>query len=272
MSKHASESGHWYLKDGSQLGRIPKKSGEGLKNPTIRDARERGACYGTTSILNAAAAPNLIRWQKEEVYRVFRENPQQEGMCDEEYEQTMRDILSQERDKRITNGTAMHARLEAYDTPGTLDDDPVVSRVMDTLDTHFGSNLNWCAEHSFCHPLGYGGKIDRFCPGIAIIDYKTKEFEDDCVEAGGMLKKNKVRSFIFNTHGMQLSAYREGLWMKSVSRTTILPRYNVFVSVKPGFEGLTAIYEHPENDDDWRKFRHLLAFVKLDRNYDSSWG
>ena len=63
---HASESMHWYGRDGSPQYQLIGANGK-ERPPTLRDARKLGLVPSVTSIIRCAAAPGLERWKQEQV-------------------------------------------------------------------------------------------------------------------------------------------------------------------------------------------------------------
>ena len=121
-------------------------------------------------------------------------------------------------------GTEIHASLEAYFSSDFPHAEHVLHcyGVEEALNKEFGKQ-SWIAEKSFANPMGYGGKIDLYCPTV-VVDFKTKEFGPDAV----------AKKFAFPEMAMQLAAYRAGLGLEDA----ILA--NVFVSVTD--PGLALVY------------------------------
>ena len=59
----AAESTHWYAKDGTPVYEVPRASGEGMRNTTLRDARKMSLVPSVTTIINIAAKPGLEAWK-----------------------------------------------------------------------------------------------------------------------------------------------------------------------------------------------------------------
>lgn len=98
----------------------------------------------------------------------------------------------------------------------------------------------WIAEHSFAHPLGFGGSVDLHTdadddcpldsPQQIILDYKFKDFDDS----------RDASYFVYDEHRMQLGGYRIGL------RRPKARCFNAFGSISD--PGLVLIHEHSEAD------------------------
>jgi hypothetical protein len=67
MSDFASESGHWYRRDGSPCHEVPRAKGDGVRPTTLRDARKMGLLPSVTSIIKCADRPALNSWMQRQV-------------------------------------------------------------------------------------------------------------------------------------------------------------------------------------------------------------
>jgi hypothetical protein len=107
----------------------------------------------------------------------------------------------------------------------------------------------WVAEHSFAHPLGFGGKIDLHWFDGVVIDFKTKEFgPDDDLKA-------------WDEHAMQLAAYREGV---------LMPKARAAVCyVSTTVPGLARVVEIKPDDLErgWECFKGLLSYWQSKNRY-----
>jgi len=62
----ASESNHWYTRDGIPTYTVVGKNGK-ERNATLRDARELNLVPSVTTIIGAAAKPALVAWMQTQV-------------------------------------------------------------------------------------------------------------------------------------------------------------------------------------------------------------
>src|SRR6056300_705776 len=61
--KTATESGHWYEKDGTPAYKVPMaKDPNKMRNTTLRDAKKLGLLPSVTTIIKEAAKPGLTNW------------------------------------------------------------------------------------------------------------------------------------------------------------------------------------------------------------------
>lgn len=235
----ASESNHWYTKDGAPVYTIIGKNGK-ERNTTLRDAREHGYIPSVTTILNVAAKPGLMVWLQQQAILAALTLPRADGEPEDAWlDRVLVDSKAQGRDA-ADRGTAMHAEIQAHIERKAKDYPKYVFAAKNALDAHFGTQ-EWICEESFGHELGFGGKADLHCNGI-VVDIKTKEKIDEKTTA-------------YDEHLLQLAAYREGLGYPTARCA------NLFVDLN----GNTKIIEHTENDiaAAWECFYHLLRFYQI---------
>jgi hypothetical protein len=65
-AERPSEGGHWYDQHGNQIGEVERAKGDGMRKPTLRDARKNNWGPGVTTIIGCAAAPGLTRWKQQQ--------------------------------------------------------------------------------------------------------------------------------------------------------------------------------------------------------------
>jgi len=242
----ASESQHWYTRDGVPRYTVIGKNGK-ERNTTLRDARTENLVPSVTTILNVAAKPALTAWLMNQVLMAALTLPKLPEESDDDYcKRVMQD--SKEQGKAAANeGTDIHAAIQGYyEGQVVRAHEQSVQGCVDRLQSHFG-NKPWIAERSFGHELGFGGKCDLFTnvgDGI-VVDVKSKEFNDP----------SKVDAY--DEHLMQLAAYRVGLGVPKARCA------NVFVS--RSVPGLAVVKEWDAADIDrgWMMFVHLLTFWQL---------
>jgi hypothetical protein len=235
----ASESGHWYAKDGTPTYRIVGTNGK-ERNTTLRDARKMDLVPSVTTILNVAAKPGLNNWIQQQVLLAALTLPRADGEPEEAWiDRIMQDSKSVTQEA-ADRGTAMHSQIESYfeKRPGDYPD--YVKETYFAVVKEFG-NQDWRPEKSFAHPSGFGGKVDLHGDNV-VIDFKTKEKVDE-------------KTTVYEEHVMQLAAYREGLGMPNAACA------NVFVDQK----GNVKIITHPEEDlkKGWEMFQTLLKFYQI---------
>ncbi len=252
MKLHASESNHWYDREGNPRYTMPYADPKkGFRNTTLRDARKEGFQPSVTTILAVPNKPALNRWKENQILMSALTLPQIDGETLDEFSYRVMEDSKKHGQEAAQKGTAIHASIEQHFSGEPVeipDHEVIVYAFVDALKEHFGEQ-EWVAEQSFSSPIGYGGKTDLHCPTI-ILDTKSKDFgEDEIVKA-------------YPEQIIQLDAYRHGLGIPKARMA------NVFVS--RSHPGLVQIVEHEEGNH-FERFKLLLEYWKLDRNFDSSW-
>jgi len=242
----ASESNHWYTRDGIPRYTVIGKNGK-ERNTTLRDARTESLVPSVTTVLNVMAKPALIQWSQKQVLLAALTLPRINDESEDDYINRIM-VDSKEQGRAAADaGTDIHASIQGfYEGEAVTRHEPHVKGTAATLDAMFG-HQEWIAEKAFGHSYGFGGKCDLHCTtGDGIVaDVKTKEFSDP----------NKVDTY--DDHLMQLAAYRVGL---------VIPKArcaNVFVS--RSVPGLVVVKEWSEEDlqRGWEMFQSLLKFWQL---------
>lgn len=242
----ASESNHWYTRDGVPQYTVEAKKG-GQRNTTLRDARVMNLVPSVTTILGVAAKPALLAWLQQQVLLAALTLPRRPDEPEKEYiDRIISDSKEQGR-AAADAGTDIHASIQGhYEDRPTRKHQESVQACDIAITNHFGIQ-KWISERSFAHEAGFGGKCDLFAgdgEGI-VIDIKTKEFTDPAKVDG------------YDEHLMQLSAYRVGIGISKARAA------NVFVS--RNVPDLVVVREWSAKDLDrgWGMFMHLLQFWQL---------
>jgi hypothetical protein len=246
LMAHASEAGHWYTKTGEPMYEIKGANGN-MRPTTLRDARKLDLVPSVTTIIKQAAAPGLERWKINQTLLAALTLPRIDGEPEDAYlDRIIRDSGEQAR-KAAERGTQIHAAIQGHFEgqkflpPGML---AYVHGAEQALEKEFGET-EWICEHSFAHPLGFGGKTDLHINSWRrlIGDAKTKEFDsvDD-------------KKLAWDDHAIQLAAYREGLRMPDAVC------FNLFISTTvPGLCHI-HIWSEEEMQRGWKMFRSLLSY------------
>lgn len=246
----ASESGHWYAKDGTPVYEVPRAKGGGMRAATLADARKLGLFPGVTSIIKCAAAPGLELWKQNQVLMAALTLPRVEGESNEALcGRIMQDSGEQARKAR-DRGTEIHAAIQGH-YEGKLPSEemwPFVKGVSESIRANFGERA-WKAELSCAHSFGFGTKADLH--DVAVLDFKGSEFT---VEEAPTLKT-------WDEHAMQLAATREAL-KKPRAECAI-------VYVSRTVPGLCRIIRVDEDEliRGWAMFRGLLAYWQAKNGY-----
>ena len=246
----ASESNHWYTRDGVPQYTVEAKKG-GQRNTTLRDARTMNLVPSVTTVLNIAAKPALLAWMQQQVLYAALTLPRRPDEPEKEYiDRIINDSKEQGR-SAADAGTDIHASIQGfYEGQSTGKHSEMVSACTQAIDNWAGPRT-WISERAFAHEAGFGGKCDLYseADGGFVADIKTKEFTDPD-KIGG-----------YDEHLMQLAAYRVGLGVPNARCA------NVFVS--RNVPGLVVVKEWPleQLDTGWAMFMHLLSFWQLKNDH-----
>ena len=229
ITVRASESSHWYTREGAPKYTVEAKNGS-LRNTTLADARKMNLVPSVTTIIGCAAKPGLEAWKLNQMMLASMTLPRAPDEAEDLYVQRVIKDSREHARAAAQRGTEIHEALENWFEGVMIS--PMIDYQMgvgEEVKKFFGEPT-WEAEKSFACDLGFGGKLDLHTAdgdGI-VIDFKTKEFTDPA----------KVEAY--DEHVMQLAAYRLGL---NLSKARCA---NVFVSVTE--PGLVVIKEWSEED------------------------
>ena len=246
----ASESNHWYTRDGVPQYTVEAKKG-GQRATTLRDARTMNLVPSVTTVLNIAAKPALLAWMQQQVLYAALTLPRRPDEPEKEYiDRIINDSKEQGR-SAADAGTDIHASIQGfYEGQSTGKHSEMVAACTQAIDNWAGPRT-WISERAFAHEAGFGGKCDLYseADGGFVADIKTKEFTDPD-KIGG-----------YDEHLMQLAAYRVGLGVPNARCA------NVFVS--RNVPGLVVVKEWPleQLDTGWAMFMHLLSFWQLKNDH-----
>jgi hypothetical protein len=242
----ASESLHWYNRDGSPQYTVKAKNGND-RSTTLRDARTMSLVPSVTTIIKSAASPGLEAWKLNQMLLAALTLPRAPDEPETSFVQRVIADSKEHAKMAAERGTKVHTAVEAFYS-GIMQADMMDYQigVSTKLEDTYGIT-EFEPEKSFAHELGFGGKLDLFSrtafggKGL-VIDIKSKEFTDpDKVDA-------------YDEHMMQLAAYRMGMGLPEAVIA------NVFVSVLQ--PGLVVVKEWSPEDADrgWVMFQSLLNF------------
>jgi hypothetical protein len=249
----ASQGGHWYTPTGEAAYEVEKAKG-GMRPATLRDARKLGLFPSVTGVIKEKAAPGLTNYFIDQAIDAAASTPRLADESEDHWKSRVKLEARVKSELARERGTLIHAAIEmAFENrsvPSELA--PFAFPVVDWVDEHFSS---WTrrAEHSFAHPLGYGGKIDLVLENdgcFAIIDFKTTDKDVDTVKG-------------WPEHIYQLAACAAGIGA-DFSNTDFI---NLFISsTEPG---KIKRFDWTEEDADtgWAVFRSLLNVWKYSRGY-----
>jgi len=245
-----SESGHWYDYEGNAQYTIVGKNGK-ERPTTLRDARKLFYVPSVTGIIGVAAKPGLENWKIDQGISAALTLERLEDENDYQFLSRVKADSKEQGMKAAEIGTIIHAQIE-QGFQGKRETKPylAVKKLLDEL----YPNETWVAEGSFCHTLGYGGKIDLYSESGIFIDFKTKD----------NLEGKKASSLVYDEHGMQLSSYALGIGVVKPERMSIfIDRSNTELIVSHRWDPDTRARH-------LAMFNSLLTYWKLLKNYDPS--
>lgn len=259
----ASESGHWYKRDGTPVYEIAGSAGK-MVTPDIRHARKHNLVPGITTIVGCAAKPQLTTWlMKEAIKAALSEVPRRPHEPEVTYLDRIIDAANQKSKNAADEGTRIHAAVEQHYSGRDYSDHYLlhVESVIECLNKHFGADTEWVAEESFACHLGYGSKIDlRAKNKRIIVDVKGKDFTE---------RPTGSTKFWYDEHAMQLGAYGMAQHIADDGPPHVCA--NLFVSRNaPGLVHL-HIWDEEDIRRGWDMFSYLLAFWQAKSKYCSAW-
>jgi len=240
VKENTSESGHWYLPDGSPAYRTIGKNGK-ERNTTVKDARGLGLLPSVTTIIGCAAKPALDVWKQQQAILAALTLPRIEGESEEDWLSRVVSDSKETAKQAAERGTQIHGVIEAfYEGIYIPELPPYVRAVESAINEHFGQQL-WISEKSFAYG-GFGGKCDLVAKSGFVVDFKTTEKDLDKLD-------------YFFDHQMQLAAYRQGFEM---------PKARCAIVYVNALQNKAKLVEIPDDDlrIGWECFTHLLAFYR----------
>ena len=209
----ASESGHWYDKDGKPCYEIAGKDGT-LRGTTLRDARKLNLYPSVTTVYGVLDKPGLKPYFRKEMFLATATTPRLPGMSDDDYFVECCKWADEHSLLAREAGTDVHGSIEAH-IKGKLvppEHFDICNKIVIELEKVSIPLMYGKAERSFAHPAGFGGKIDA-SGETWVVDFKTKA------------RLDKKLAYDQN---IQLAAYAWGLGIEA-------PRLlNVFVGIEDG--------------------------------------
>ena len=246
---------HYYDTSGNPVYEVPKASGKGMKETTLREARLLNLVPSVTTIISEAASPGLTQYYYDQILEAVLSTDlkKPDGSNLDQitiWKQQLIVDAKQHAAIAAKKGNEIHDALEDYYSPKVKENKMLdfVLPVTEFLNKKFG--FGFISEKSFSHNNGFGGKVDLHAPNL-IIDFKTKP--DKAFEKG--LTQ-------YDNHYMQLAAYRLGLQLPDAEC------YNLFISNEtPGKFKLLPEVWNPEEEQKVQKgekmFLALLQYHQL---------
>lgn len=240
------ESTHWYDKDGKPCYTVIGKNGN-ERPTTLRDARKTNLLPSVTSIIGVVAKPGLENWKIDQALMAALTLPKHEDESLDDFMKRAKYDAREQAIKAAQRGTAIHADIEIGYMSGWPSEAYVA--VNEALSHHY-PDREWIAEDSFASDKGYGGKVDLYS-GNVVVDFKTKD----------NLAGSDPARLVYDEHGMQLSAYADGLGIAAPRRVSIfIDRNDVSVV-------LVHVWDEKSHEKHLSMFNALLSFWQLSKGY-----
>lgn len=155
----------WYTNSGMVVETVPKKTGDGVRKATVKDAREYGWVPRYSTVANYRANHVITEWRVETAIKLAQAQP---GLSYDELVQ----LLDDESDKRMNKGAEIHKTLERhFKNQETLMYQPVIDFVENYLKPWSGRIVELPVITKW-----FGGTPDIVAlspTGNSIIDFKT---------------------------------------------------------------------------------------------------
>lgn len=247
---YRAESGHWYDQEGVPAYTTVGANGK-ERNTTLRDARKHQLVPSVTTVLGIAAKPALENWKVDQALLAAATMQQNVGEPVEMFMARAKMESKQVGKKAAERGTEIHADIErGFLGQGVSEAYTAVTDILESLHPE----TKWSAEKSFACDLGYGGKIDLCSDNGIFVDFKTKDNLDG----------KDPKKLVYDEHGMQLSAYAQGLGVTDPVRVSI------FVDRQKPEIALYHVWDNESHKKHAEMFNALLTYWKLSKNYNPS--
>lgn len=177
VNARRSSSEHWYHIDGTPCYELKKKSGPGMKRPTLADARDLNLLPGVTTLLKVLHKPALQDWLIAQAVKAVMDTPR---LPEETTDAFVERVLVKERvqDKDAAGaadlGTQVHDAIEmaiqGEQYPSELA--PYVAPVLEHL--RGMGKVVW--SEKILTGSGYAGRADAFLDNgntLTLPDFKT---------------------------------------------------------------------------------------------------
>ena len=213
----ASQSGHYYRRDGTPCYEVPNASKGGMRPTTVRDAKSLNLVPSFSTVDKVWDAPGLRKYFDRMMWEGTHTTPRPEGESDDDYFARCCAAAKEHSEAARDAGTDFHGEMEKWIKGESCTLPVLCQKVYDTL-VKVGIDLRaGNTERSFAHVDGFGGRIDWYNE-TTVLDFKSKaKFKRD--------KKGNPDKMGYDNNVRQLACYAYGLGILS-------PRcVNVFVEL-----------------------------------------
>jgi hypothetical protein len=256
-TKQKSSGSHWYDEKGNPVHQLPKKSGDGLKNTTLADARKMELFPSVTNILGVIAKPGLDKWKLKQVATAAFNSPPDGKESLDYYADRIIEAAFDQVVEAADLGSRIHDALEKI-----LEGEPVEPDLL----PYVQPTITWKQEKGLIFtdreivlvngPEGYAGRCDVIGKGKAgqpvILDYKTRKTEPG------------KPATPYDGQGAQLAAYAVAYWGEDMLREVTAA--NVFISTTE--PGRMEVCKHADLVAEWEYFKAACTLWRHIKGYD----
>lgn len=256
------KSVHWYQSIDDKIVpcyEIPKKSGDGMKAVTLREAKELGLLYSVTKVCDVMRKPALEAWKQEQAILSALTLPRIADEPLDSFSKRVAEDMEAQSEKAKQRGTAIHQAiadyLEGY-YPNS-DMEPWLKGFMDWADNELKTNptIPQCEMVVGSKSLGIGGRLDCLAElngrGMCVVDYKSQNVKSN----GSGIKK----PVWYPEWPIQLAAYEQCLdgFQNLVS-----------VIIDTSEPGPVFVKQWEDPGQYWEMFEHCYALTCHLNDYD----
>lgn len=285
---------HWYHKDGTPCHQVQAKSGKGLRDATLRDARELGLLPSVTGILKVIAKPELENWkitqgiiaaltlprQRESIEEWMRrtawenksgldtlrwayENPPRFIEDEQVFAKRVVEDSEKQAGEAAEFGRRIHKEIEAWLLKAPVSEDPEIEPYLKHVKDWAAHEVEevHAAECVVASPKwGFAGTLDLHCKlrcfGEAVVDFKTQGIKND-------------KPVFYDEWGLQLAAYSAALAFAQHPNSVTPPLPSlVSIIINSKEPGPVFYHQWKEPDHLWHLFRCAFELWKNQKNYN----
>lgn len=238
-----SNDSRFYTPDGQPVFEIPKKSGDGMKKPTITDARELGLLPSVTTIIKCLHKPALQDWLIEQAVLAVLTTPRKTGENDDDFVHRVLHVEKVQDEQARTAadlGSLIHKEIQSAIQGVPVDPrvshfvTPAINRIKDM------GRVVWTEK--VLVGQGYAGRSDLLLENEnaqILLDWKTT----------GKVPEKEA----YPEHLMQLAAYAQTIG--NIADRHLIIGVGYISTVIPG---KIVFHCYEQWDRHFRAFQHLL--------------